>query len=67
MPCPLFLFLHMPLALIPQKECELMNAVIYARYSGNPQRKESIEGQLRERQQFPNIFLLLTREVVYKE
>lgn len=30
------------------KGCELMNAVIYARYSSDNQREESIEGQLRE-------------------
>ena len=31
---------------------EFMNAVIYARYSSDSQREESIEGQLRECQAF---------------
>jgi len=35
-------------------ECDLINAVIYARYSSHNQRDESIEGQLRECHEFAN-------------
>ena len=34
-----------------------MNAVIYARYSSDSQREESIEGQLRECREYATCFL----------
>lgn len=47
-----YFYINAIISIYQQKEVNFMNAVIYARYSSDNQREESIEGQLRECKEF---------------